>query len=290
MPGSVFDLGGPAFLAVYVAIGACVLVVARLRMYAGELTDVKTRIDLKEPLTIAYLRGGVTEVLRVAAFSLVDRNLLLFDGRTLCCAKSKIAGSFVSRPLEKALLQRLAVPSPTRILLADAALRSACQGYAESLRESGLVASAETYAARRPIFLLGAAILAGLAGFKIIVALGRGHTNIGFLCVFALAGLAILFRMYRRERTARGDRALANLKVLLAGRKRQSHRIQPGGASDDALLLAAVYGFAALPSGSFPYLGKLFPKGSGSSSSCGSSCGSGCGGGGCGGGCGGCGS
>jgi uncharacterized protein (TIGR04222 family) len=158
------------------------------------------------------------------------------------------------------------------------------------LRDRNLVASASTYAARTPIFLLGSAILGGLAGLKIVVALSGGHTNIGLLSVLALICLAILFHMYRRERTARGDRALANLKVLLAGRRRQSHRIKPGGASDDALLLAAVYGFSVLPAESFPYLGRLFPKGSDSSSSSGSSCGSGCGGGGCGGGCGGCGS
>jgi uncharacterized protein (TIGR04222 family) len=289
MPGSILDLRGPEFLVVYIAIGAGVLVLAWLRMNAGEGADVVGRIDLKEPLAIAYLRGGALEVLRVTAFSLVDRGLLLFDGRTLC-AKSKIAGSLVRRPLEKALLERLAAPTATSSMLADAALRSACEGFAETLRDSSLVASAETYAARRPIFLLASATLGGLAGLKIIIALVRGHTNIAVLLVSGLICLAILFRMYRRERTARGDRALADLKVLLAGRKRQSHRIKPGGASDDALLLAAVYGFSALPAESFPYLGKLFPKSSGSSNSCGSSCGNGCGGGGCGGGCGGCGS
>jgi uncharacterized protein (TIGR04222 family) len=289
VPGSILDLRGAEFLLFYIAIGAGVLLLARARMNAGERGEVVARIDLKVPLTIAYLRGGAAEVLRVAAFSLVDRGLLIFDGRTLC-AKSKIAGSLVSHPLERALLERLVTPTPTSRMLADAALRGACQGYAETLRDKGLVASAETYAARRPIVLLGAAILGGLAGAKIIVALGRGHTNIGLLSAFALISLAILFHMYRRERTVRGDRALADLKVLLAGRKKQSHRIKPGGASDDALLLAAVYGLAVLPTESFPYLGRLFPKGSGSSSSCGSSCGSGCGGGGCGGGCGGCGS
>jgi uncharacterized protein (TIGR04222 family) len=289
MPGSIFDLRGPDFLFLYTAIGACVLFLARARMNAGERDDVIARIDLKEPLTIAYLRGGVTEVLRVAAFSLVDRGLLLFDGRTLC-ANSKIAASLVRRPLEKALLERLASPTPTRRMLADRALRVACEGYAQALRERSLLASAKTYAARMPIFLLGSAILGGIAGIKIIVALNRGHTNIAFLAIIALICLAILLDMYRRERTARGDRALADLKVLLAGRKAQSHRVEPGGASDDALLLAAVYGFGVLPAQSFPYLVKLFPKGSGSSNSCGSSCGSGCGGGGCGGGCGGCGS
>lgn len=110
MLGSILDLKGPEFLVFYIAIGACVLLLARVWMNASERGDVIGRIDLKEPLTIAYLRGGAAEVLRVAAFSLVDRGLVLFDGRTLC-AQSKIAGSLVRRPLEKALLERLVVPT-----------------------------------------------------------------------------------------------------------------------------------------------------------------------------------
>src|ERR1700733_10400293 len=141
MPGSIFDLSGPDFLFLYTAIGACVLFLARARMNAGERGDVIARIDLKEPLTIAYLRGGAAEVLRVAAFSLVDRGLLIFDGRTLC-AKSKIAGSLVSHPLERALLERLVTPTMTSRMLADAALRGACRGYAETLRDKSLIASA----------------------------------------------------------------------------------------------------------------------------------------------------
>lgn len=69
MPGSILDLRGPEFLVSYIAIGAGVLLLARARMNAGERGEVIARIDLKEPLTIAYLRGGAAEVLRVAAFS-----------------------------------------------------------------------------------------------------------------------------------------------------------------------------------------------------------------------------
>jgi uncharacterized protein (TIGR04222 family) len=247
-------------------------------------------VSLKEPLTIAFLRGGAREVLRVVTFSLVDRGLLVFDGQTLC-ARSGIASALVRQPLEKALLDRCARPARMTAMLSEWALQSACEHHAETLRAQGLVASAKTYAARWPSFVVGFAILAGLAGIKIIVALSRGHSNVAFLFILAFIFLAALVHVYRRQRTAQGDQALANLKVLLAGRKARSKLIQPGASNDDALLLAAVYGLGSLPAESFPYLNKLFPKGNAtSSSSCGSSCGSGCGGGGCGGGCGGCGS
>jgi uncharacterized protein (TIGR04222 family) len=291
MQDSIFDLNGPQFLMVYVAVSAGAILFVRYRLNAAELGEFTGRIDLKEPLTIAYLRGGAVEVLRVAAFSLVDRGLLLFDGHTLC-AKSAIASSLVRKPLEIAMLERLVSATPTNRMLENAALRNACEEYADGLRARGLIATAETYARRRPVFLLASAILVALAAAKIVVAISSGRTNIGFLCVLAVLSLLTLFYLYHRQRTALGDRALADLRVLLEARKRQSHRIKPGGAGDDALLLSAVYGFGALSSDSFPYLKKLFPKrgSEADSNSGGSSCGSGCGGGGCGGGCGGCGS
>lgn len=289
MPDSILDFQGPEFLVLYFMVGAGVLLYSRARLRARELEDAVPRIDLKDALGIAYLRGGAREVLRVATFSLVDRGLLVFDGRTLC-TKPRIASTLVRRPLEKALIERFLVPGRPSAMFTDARLRSACDEYAEALRAHTLIATQEIYAARRPIFLLGLLVLVGLAGTKIVVAWNRGHHNVGFLSILALFFLVALYHMYRRPRTARGDEALANLKVLLAGRKSQSKFLQAGGANDDAILLAAVYGFGALPANSFPYLRKLFPKDPGSSNSCGSSCGSGCGGGGCGGGCGGCGS
>jgi uncharacterized protein (TIGR04222 family) len=286
--GPIFDLRGPPFLALYLVIGCIVLILARNRMRSRELQDPAARIDLKEPLTIAYLRGGVQEALRVVTFSLIDRDLLIFDDRTVR-ANSR-AGTLVRRPLEKAVLERAATPLKVSELIADARLQSLCEEHAQTLRERGFLASEDTYAARRPAFLVGFALLGGLAAGKILVALDRGHTNLSLLIVLAVIFLAALRGMYRRPRTVRGDEALTNLKVLLEGRKIRSKLLRAGDGNDDALLLAAVYGFAALPTDKFPYLGKLFPKNTGSSSSCGSSCGSGCGGGGCGGGCGGCGS
>jgi uncharacterized protein (TIGR04222 family) len=291
---SIFDLRGPEFLALYILVGCGVLLLVRARIRAQELEDAVPRVNPKEPLTIAFLRGGSREVLRVVAFSLVDRGLLLFDGQTLC-ARPGAASVIPRNPLEKAMLSRYAKPARVDVVLADTALQSACDQYADTLRAAGLVASAETYAARRPVFVLGLAILAGLAGTKIMVALSRGHSNVLFLFILALIFVGILSQIYRRQRTGQGDQALANLKLLLAGRQARSKLIKAGEANDDALLLAAVYGLGALPTENFPYLKKLFPKGSRSSSSCGSSscgssCGSGCGGGGCGGGCGGCGS
>jgi hypothetical protein len=63
-----------------------------------------------------------------------------------------------------------------------------------------------------------------------------------------------------------------------------------GGATNEALLLASVFGVSVLAGPAFGFVEQLFPRANQRGGSCGSSCGSSsCGGGGCGGGCGGCG-
>ena len=83
--------------------------------------------------------------------------------------------------------------------------------------------------------------------------------------------------------------------------KSRTSTLSAGGATNEALLLAAVYGIYELPDNAFPFVEQLFPKprkpesdssswwDSSSSSSSSSSCGSSSGGSGCGGGGGGCG-
>jgi uncharacterized protein (TIGR04222 family) len=145
-------------------------------------------------------------------------------------------------------------------------------------------------AARRPLFRLGMAVLLGVAGIKLFVALNTGHGNVGFLLLMAAVFWILLFVMYRRHRTKLGDQALAELRILFARLQRRSDTLKPGGETEEAALLAAVFGVAALPEMSFGYMRQVFPQKSSASNSCGSS---GCGAGGCGGGgggCGGCGS
>jgi uncharacterized protein (TIGR04222 family) len=286
--GFLLDARGPEFLAIYTVIAGAVLLLARFWMRQRDLTLPARRVDLKDPLSIAFLRGGAPEVLRVVTFSLVDRGLLLFDGSTVC-VKSQVAGALVRRPLEKAVLARSITRTRPAEIAADRSLQSLCAQYAHDLGARGLVASPGVLRLRLPAFLAAFALGVGLALAKLGIALYRGRSNIGLLFLFALFFVVLLVQLYRRQRTARGDEALADLKELLAGRKQQSKWIKPGSDNDDALLLAAAYGFSALPTENFPYLSKLFPKNPNTSGSCGSSCGSGCGGGGCGGGCGGCG-
>jgi uncharacterized membrane protein YgcG len=126
---------------------------------------------------------------------------------------------------------------------------------------------------------------------KLALAYARGRSNVGFLIILTLISTVIAVKVARPRLTGRGSAMVASLRTLFQSLKQRASTLMPGSAPNELLLLSAVYGVGALPTDSFPFIKKLYPQASASSSSsCGSSCGSGCGGGGCGGGCGGCGS
>ena len=133
---------------------------------------------------------------------------------------------------------------------------------------------------------------------KISIALSRGKHNIGFLVILTIIVCITVLALLRKKRTSAGNSALIKMKKKFARLRFKAAELRPGGASDELALLAGIFGLAAIPVESYPYVRELYPRvikrsfsGACSGSACGgSSCGgSGCGGGGCGGGCGGCG-
>jgi uncharacterized protein (TIGR04222 family) len=290
-----FDLRGPQFLLVYAAVGAAVLIaLAGIRMLR-EGDPVKVR--LTDPYLIACLRADVPEALRLVVVSLVDRDLLERADTTLTARPG--AAARVQHPLERAVLERFEQPGDATAIFADAGLAAAAAPLRATLERHGLLPDAAVRAERRGRLLLALAVLVGFAAVKVVLALGRGHTNVVFLVVLAGMFCTMAFVLGIRARTVRGEMALADLRRLFARLRSRALQLE-AGARDEALLLAAVFGLAVLPApwayAQSWYARSVSRNGSsscgttGSSCSSGSSCGSSCGGGGCGGGCGGCGS
>jgi len=156
----------------------------------------------------------------------------------------------------------------------------------------GLVPSEAEVSARRRRVWIALAILVGVAGTKLVVALSRGRSNVGFLIILAVVACVVAMKIHNPLRTPAGDQLLADLRNLFARLKSRAHTLRPGGETSEVALLSAVFGVGALSPILFPYAKQLFPRATSSNnpylygSSCGSSCG---GGGGGGGGCGGCG-
>lgn len=282
-----FDLPGPPFLVFYAVVGVVVLSVVWKLQRARE-GGVAPRVDAPDPYLIAFLRGGVAEAARVATVSLIDRGLIVPKDKYLARATNR-PGTLTA--LERAVFD--AVPA-TGVRMSDVLgaprVRAACEPYGRTLMHHGLIPDPALRAARLRGRLVALAILIGLAGVKINVALGRGRTNIVFLIVLAIVFAVVTMVITAGTRTARGAAFLQDLRLLFSRLRQRVSALEPGTATPDVMLAAAVFGVGVLPASRFAYVRQLFPSASSTSSSCGSS--SGCGGGsggGCGGGGGGCG-
>jgi uncharacterized protein (TIGR04222 family) len=288
-----FDLRGPQFLLFFLVFGALTLiVVARMRKSSEE--PAATPPPLHDYLEIAFLRGGAAEALRVAILTLIDRGALAVVGGDKVKTGRDDAARRVATTTERAILNRCRTATKPTELFSDSTLTAtvteACQ---PALVRRGLLPNDDQKAARSRLFMLAAALLALVAGAKVLVAIARGRTNIAFLVIEALVFVVLAWGVTHPTRTTAGSALLEDLATLFKGLKDRAGSLQPHAGGSDFALLAAVYGVgAALPI--YPDAKTLFPKAgksSDGSGSCGSSCGSSCGGGGsCGGGCGGCGS
>lgn len=276
-------MSGPQFLFLYLLLAIAANLGLRWYFRRREAAMDAPAFELsQDPYEIAFLRSGTQEAIKVAVVSLIDRKLLLEEAGIIRPANSD-AVQLVRRPLERAILRASSEGILPRGLLGEQAVLRACCEYEETLGARGLVADARIRAKRRGPFIAASAIMLGIAGARIANALMHGRHNIDFLIVLTAATVYGLWRAYGRHRTGAGDEALAKLRTLFADLERRAPSIAPGGASADAVLLAAVFGIQALPADIFPDEDQLFPK-SKDGGGCG---GGGCGGGGCGGGCGG---
>jgi uncharacterized protein (TIGR04222 family) len=297
-----FDLRGPQFLLFYFIFS--VVVIAALVLLRRKLESTSApKIDLSDPYLIAYLRGGKNEALRVALVSLIDRGLLIYDGTRIERA-SNAEPDQVRRPLDKALMEKFATPGEASTIFDDITLELACDPYQETLKRDRLLPDESVEQIRLVLTVVAFFILGGVGGIKVFIALERGRTNIIFLIILTVIAIVVAVKIMSPRLTSRGAALLADVQTLYAGLKERATFIRPGGATIEAMMLAAAFGIDTLAGDAFAYTKALFPRpqkaatGSSCGSSCGSSwdsssgssCGSSCGGGGGCGGCGGCGS
>lgn len=287
-----FTLPGPQFLVFFIVLAVCALVACRIRV---RLFGARSEFDVthltKDPYRAAYLRDGEKEVIRVALFNLVDRGLLRHDGFALAPA-GKVEDRVVRRDLDHAILTLAKAKPDIATVLRNPQVRSVAGRYAAELAREGLVAPPSEMAGRRLFGYAVAALLAGVAVAKILYALSAGRGNVIFLVVTATIAVGLVMMVVAHDGTPTGASALRAAQDLLERLRKGSTRLKAGGATNEALLLAAVFGLSALPYDEFPLVYEMFPPSVASSFSVSDSGsidgGGGCGGGG-GGGCGGCG-
>ena len=250
------DLRGPDFLLFYFVLACIVLVALYVARSAGEGGHVP-RIDTSDPYLFAYLRGGKDETLRVAMVALIDRGALQAHAMRM----SAVAKPDFNRPLpplDRAMLRHFSTERAVKTVLTDPDLARACRDYEVRLIELGLLPGAECLQRRRMLLGAALAILVGVAAAKILIAFSRGRTNVGLLLLLALLATLAAWKIASPRLTERGRTLLADVRRLFRRLRQRAFRVRPGGATGEAILLAAVFGLGTLPTAGFAYAGALF--------------------------------
>ena len=283
-----FDLRGPEFLLVYVIVAAFVITIAfRIRRWREDLST-RPLPKLEDPYLIAYLRGGSEGAVEAAVVSLLDRQKLIVEKKTVV-PKS---GSNITHPLEKAIWKKIK-PYTSASAIRHLRCEEEMVEYKSFLLRHGLIPNPEQKLHRYYLIAAAAFLLIAFGGTKIFIALQRGRSNVEFLVILMLLSLTVAYFLNNPRLTSRGTRALDQLKALLSNLKDRANKLKPNQHTQELVLLTALFGVMAVPFTAMPLRSAIYPESpvsssdSSSGSSCGSSCGSGCGGGG---GCGGCGS
>jgi len=285
-----FNLAGPPFLWFYGVFGSLLLLA--YRYYLGRLGPARPLPVLSQltgdPYAIAYLRSGRDETVKLALVNLIDRGLLAVSGKTLQ-GSAKADGDALRRPLDRAILSRCTTLTTVGEALHDGRVRAACDDYDRELRERGLLRSAGEQRRALTGAIAVVALLAGISTARVLQALSHDRHNVLFLIFLTVVGCVAAVQICARTRTRLGRSALTDLRTLLRRLRERINRLAAGGATNEAVLFAAVFGIEALPAQAFPYLRTLFPRSGGTASGGDSGSDSGGDGGGCGSGCGGCG-
>jgi uncharacterized protein (TIGR04222 family) len=282
-------LPGPEFLLLYAF--TAVLAYALVSWFIARREEDSSWLDekLRDPYAIAYLRGGIHELLKVVTLTLKLRGELEIGGSRLLATRSPDELQ-TAVPIERAVLLACARSPKTPAAIAGSVeVRASVRVYRRDLRERGLLAGWTTFRARLVPILLAMIGLVAFTAAKISVALQTGHRNIGLLLLLTIVAVFALFVKAISRRTQAGKQALAELTGLFMNLNRRAGPL-PSGAVAEAALLAAIYGNYALAGEDLRTWKNLWSSSTSSScggASCGGGGGDGGGGGGGGGSCGG---
>jgi uncharacterized protein (TIGR04222 family) len=309
------EMYGPVFLAFYAAVVALTVAAVWLGRRALDWTGSMTTPAVPtepDPFEVAYLRGGENEVARSVIFTLVQKGVLEVrqEGDDFLVAPATATAERRNlSPIERRTLDWFAAPQKvSRIFREDGLapqLKPFCAAYEQRLRRENFLPTAEMLGGARLLRWAGASVLAGLAAYKILVALSQGRFNVLFLVALAAVGLFLVFRVSKQPRlTGRGRAYLERLQLAFERLKNRpavaggpsllaTQPLAPvsnvagatGGpalaAYDPTLpLLVGVFGVTALAGTQYDYFQQSFRRSAvngGADGSVGSGCGSSCG-------------
>lgn len=299
------NLPGPEFLnffgAVVIAVLLATFVAIRLADRTGKTPPPKVPQN-PEAIEVAYLQGGVNQVIRTIVYDLAQRGFvrLAKEDRVEPTKKHPQPGEL--NAMEKRVLESIQAKPKAHELFANLTQRRVLDEHLAPTRykldAQELLQPESVRVWKRRMMIAGALVIAGLAGAKLYVAYVAGRSNVAYLIFLSIAALAGLYALgYVTTRSVASRRGRAYLDAMrLAYKDRLDERLLEVGApagvkafEGASLFLIGLYGFSVLKGTSEAIFADSFKRSAGDSGGCGSSCGSSCGSGDGGGGCGGCG-
>src|SRR5207253_2870295 len=170
-----FEMRGPQFLAFYAALTLIVFVIVWFVRRSREFeAGVVAPSAFSDPYLIAYLRGDVNEVVRVAVVSLVDRGLLSASGETL---KTTVAGRQTSarKKIEQYVVERCLGGLKMSDLMGGAPPPDVVAEYRTTLEQRRMFPDASITAVRKSLFLAAGGFRVAVSAIKILIGLSRGR-------------------------------------------------------------------------------------------------------------------
>jgi uncharacterized protein (TIGR04222 family) len=247
------NMYGPSFLLLYIVTIAAALMLGKNFIRSADTTDREPSMpppSKPDPYELAYLRGGEQEVIRLTVFRLVQTGRL-----TLADAKSgKIARadgpahlsemSDMERTVYKALDNPETVRGICRRIFPK--FMKDCAPLERHLRERRLLVDQSVIESVYRVRKVVLAVILGLGGYKLAVALSRGRANVLFLIILAVVGCILTIRKLKAPRLSR--RGEDYLKQLQAGLEDEKNAIGADSQSEgsDLTLFVALFGFGVL--------------------------------------------
>lgn len=287
-------LPGPEFLNIFGLVAILVLAGAALAIHFADHTDRRPPPvpQSPDPIEVAFLQGGVNQVIRTLVYDLVQRGYATLgkDDRVLPTGRTPQPGEL--SPLETRVLETIQLKPKAHNLFANVGQRHDLLRLLEPVRarlaEQDLIKPESVKAWRLRAQVVGTLILVAFSGAKIYVALTAGQENVAYLAFLGVAAVLCLFALaYVMTRSHASRRGRAYLEAMeLAYRPRLDHAVASlnggggAGAFDGAaLFMIGLYGFSVLKGTPEAVFAEHFRRASGEDGggNCGSSCGGSCG-------------
>lgn len=252
------DLNGPEFLLFYLIYGVAILVLARMAR-SRVIDQTKPFLSARwapgiypreeDAYAIALLRGGPTEAARTLLGQLMSTGHAQVEDGKVHVSRSIFDGDRSLRPIEVDAWNALDNDSPVDVTTAESRVREAVQPRLDEiwgqLASEGLLAPPKEISALRKSQLVYGLLIVGVGLLKLLVALSRDRTNVGFLSLLLIGftvAVLILLRPPRRRPAQEYLLWLHQAHHGLLGWTEKRRR-----NTEETALMIGIYGLAAIP-------------------------------------------